>query len=39
MLYELKRVVLGEFMDDLHLASRLNEFFGVQDENESTAMD
>ena len=39
LLFEVKRIVLGEFMDDLDLASRIYEAFGVQNTNSKTALD
>ena len=39
MLFELKRIVLGEFMDDLELASRISEAFGAQDDSSETALE
>ena len=39
MLSELKRIVLGEFMDDLELASHLYEAFGVRHESRKSVLD
>ena len=39
LLFELKRIVLGEFMDDIEFASRISETFGIQDNSSKTALD
>ena len=39
MLYELKRIVLGEFMDDLDIANRITEAMDIQEDSSKGAME
>ena len=37
LLYELKRIALGEFMDDLSLGNEINDAFGIPPNDQSAA--